>query len=278
MIPYYGQPVFHLGPFEIHAFGVLAAIAVLIGGRCILLRAHRLGIPAEQMFRFCFWVYVSAIAGAYFSKTVFDDFPAFLSDPTRIFRVSLGIRSVGGIAGGFLGGLAWCRFHRLSPFETLRRLDIIAYAMPLAWMFGRLGCALAHDHRGLASSSWIAVKFPEGPRYDLGLIEFLFLIAMVVAFRLLDRHPRPAGFFFGLYGVVYGGFRIWLDTLHLQPMRFYGGIAGVIVGLLGWGAMVAFERSRSTKTEAAPQKSSVGGLPYEPAYLPRETTLNPRKY
>ncbi len=102
----------------------------------------------------------------------------------------------------------------------MRRLDIIAYAMPIGWMIGRLGCTLAHDHRGLASTSWIAVNFPEGPRYDLGLIEFLFLIGMVTMNRLLDRRPRPVGFFFGIFGVVYGGFRIWLDTLHLQPNRF----------------------------------------------------------
>ncbi len=82
------------------------------------------------------------------------------------------------------------------------------------------------------------MRFPEGSRYDLGLIEFLFLIGLAAAFRILDRRPRPVGFFFGLYGVVYGGFRIWLDTLHIQPMRFYGGAAAVVIGLLGWMAVI----------------------------------------
>jgi len=243
MLPYYPQPVLHLGPLQIHAFGALAAIAVLVGGRVILLRAHRQGIPVEQMFRFCFWVYASAMAGAFFAKILWDDFPAVLVHPSLILQQSLGVRSVGGIACGFLAAVAWCRYHRLSALDTMRRLDIIAYAMPIGWMIGRLGCTLAHDHRGLTSTSWIAVNFPEGPRYDLGLIEFLFLIVMVTAFRLLDRRPRPVGFFFGMFGVVYGGFRIWLDTLHLQPNRFYGGIAGVLVGLVGWVVMLWLERS-----------------------------------
>jgi len=256
MIPYYPQPVLHLGPFEIHAFGALAALAVVVGGRAILVRAHRKGIPVEQMFRFCFWVYLSAMAGAFLSKIVLD--PAFLAHPSRIFQVSLGVRSVGGISAGFLAGVAWCLYHRLSLFETMQRLDIIAYAMPIGWMIGRLGCALAHDHRGLASNSWIAVKFPEGPRYDLGLIEFLFLIGLVTAFKLLDRRPRPVGFFFGLYGVVYGGFRIWLDTLHQQPARFYGGTAGVVVGLLGWGVMLWLKRNAATALQAR------GALPLNP--------------
>lgn len=137
-------------------------------------------------------------------------------------------------------------------FLSLKRCEgwiSLPYALPLAWMFGRLGCALAHDHRGLPSTSWIAVQFPEGPRYDLGIVEFLFLIGLAVTFRLLDRRPRPTGFFFGLFGVVYGSFRIWLDTLHIQPMRFYGGAAAVVIGLLGWIAMSAFERSRTARVQ-----------------------------
>lgn len=249
MIPYFPQPVLKIGPFEIHAFGILAALAVLIGGRTILIRAHRKGIPVEQMFRFCFWVYIWAMLGAVLSKTVLSDFHAFLQDPLRAFRLSLGVRSVGGIVGGFLAGLAWCLYHRLSWYETLLRLDIIAYAMPLAWMIGRFGCTLAHDHRGLPSTSWIAVKFPEGPRYDLGLIEFLFLIGLTALFYYLDRRPRPVGFFFALYGILYGGFRIWLDTLHVQPLRFYGGIAGVLVGLLGLLAMRSLQPRQPRQPE-----------------------------
>ena len=60
--------------------------------------------------------------------------------------------------------------------------------------------------------------------------------------------PPPGRFFLGLYGVVYGSFRIWLDTLHLQPMRFYGGAAAVIIGILAWIAMLAFERARKPDT------------------------------
>lgn len=240
MIPYFPQPVLHLGPFQIHAFGFFAAIAVVVGGRVILLRAHRRGIRAEQMFQLCCWAYLCAMAGAVLSKLVLDNFPAIFLDPAHAFHANLGFRSAGGIGGGLLGALAWCRWRRLSLFESMRRLDIIAYAIPVAWMIGRFGCTLAHDHRGLFTTSWIAVRFPEGSRYDLGLIEFLFLIGMSIGFRLLDRQTRPVGFYFGLYGVVYGAFRIWLDTLHAQPLRFYGGAVAVLIGLSGWAWMWAY--------------------------------------
>ncbi len=236
MIPYFPEPALQLGRFRVTAFGVLLVLAVYVGGRTMLRRAHRMGIGLDDMFQFCFYILAAGLVGAHLAKILMENLPGVLADPSILVRNG-GIRSLGGLSGGFLGALVWCRVRKLSLFETMRRLDIVAYALPLAWMFGRLGCALAHDHRGLFTDSWIAVTFPEGSRYDLGLIEFVFLAGLALAFWILDRWPRPVGFFFGLYGVVYGGFRIWLDTLHIQPMRFYGGVVGVVIGILGWAVM-----------------------------------------
>jgi phosphatidylglycerol:prolipoprotein diacylglycerol transferase len=208
----------------------------------ILRRAHRQGIGMEETFRFWFWMYVCAMAGAHFYKVLVDDFSIFAADPSLLFRVNAGISSAGALNGGLWPGLLWCRYRGLSWRETLRRLDLAAYVIPVAFLFGRLGCALAHDHPGVPSTSWIAVQFPEGPRLDLGLIEFLFLIGLSALFWILDRRPWPPGFFFGLFGVVYGGFRIWLGTLRLEPDRFHGG-AGILIGLAGWAAMLALERN-----------------------------------
>ena len=81
---------------------------------------------------------------------------------------------------------------------------------------------------------------PEDARYDLGLVEFLFLIGLAALFGWLDRSRRPAEFFFGLYGVTYGLFRVWHDTLHIQPFRFFGGATAVLIGLAEWLAMAWF--------------------------------------
>ena len=247
MIPYYPQPVINLGRLSIHAFGVLGAVATLLAFWIVLRRARRIGIPLEEMFQFLSVMYLCGLAGAFFASTIMDDPQAFVAHPGRVFHVAVGIRSCGGLIGGLLSGLAWCALRRLSLDETLRRFDILVYAFPAAWMVGRLGCALAHDHRGLWTTSWIAVRFPEGPRYDLGLIEFLFLIGMTAAFCILGRKPRPVGFFFVLYTVVYGGFRIWLDTLHADPLRYYEGATYVVIGLLAWTMLLAREQHRSPR-------------------------------
>jgi len=243
MIPYYPQPVIHLGPISIHAFGMLGALATLLAFWIILRRARRMGIAMEETFQFLSVMYLCGLAGAFFASTIMADPQAFIAHPGRVFHVAVGIRSCGGLIGGLLSGLTWCAFRRLSLSETLRRFDALVYAFPAAWTAGRLGCALAHDHRGLWTTSWIAVRFPEGQRYDLGLIEFVFLIGMTTLFWALDRKPRPVGFFFVSYTVVYGAFRIWLDTLHADPLRYYEGATYVVIGLLSWMTMWALDRS-----------------------------------
>jgi|HubBroStandDraft_1064217.scaffolds.fasta_scaffold69579_2 phosphatidylglycerol:prolipoprotein diacylglycerol transferase len=252
MIPYYPQPAIHLGRLSIHAFGVLGALATLLAFWIILRRAHRRGIAMEEMFQFVCVMYLCGLAGAFFASTIMADPQAFVTHPGRVFHVAVGIRSCGGLMGGLLSGLAWSAFRRLSLYETLRRFDVLVYAFPAAWMVGRLGCALAHDHRGLWTTSWIAVRFPEGQRYDLGLIEFIFLIGMSACFWALDRKPRPVGFFFALYAAPYGAFRIWLDTLHAEPLRYYEGATYVVIGLLIWSMVWKLDRSRVEEVGAMP--------------------------
>jgi phosphatidylglycerol---prolipoprotein diacylglyceryl transferase len=240
MIPYYPEPVLRIRSLELHAFRLLLAAAVILGGYIMVKRAVRFKLPGRLMFSVSQWAIAFGLVGAHVAKVAMDHTSQFLADPSIVFSTSFGIRSIGGLAGGLIGALVCCRVRRVSWFEAFRMLDIMAFAMPFAFMVGRLGCALVHDHRGLPSTSWIAVQFPEGPRYDLGLIEFLFLAAMSALFYFLDRSPRPVGFFLGLYGVMYGAFRVWLDTLHTQPMRFYEGIALACLGITAWTLMLLY--------------------------------------
>jgi phosphatidylglycerol:prolipoprotein diacylglycerol transferase len=239
MIPYFSLPVLRIGSRSITAFGLLLVLAVLVGIAIVLRRAARLKIDRDLMFRMSFWGIVSGLAGAHVAKMAMDYTPQFTADPLIVFRPG-GIRSLGGFIGGLLGATVYCRLRGVSLFETFRLLDVMSFALPFAWMIGRLGCFLAHDHRGHFTNSWIGVRFPEGTRYDLGLIEFIFLIGLSGLFYWLDRRPREVGFFFALFGMVYGVFRVFLDTLHYQPFRFYGGLFGCAVGLAGWIAMRRF--------------------------------------
>lgn len=221
MLPYASQPSLSLGGIRIPAFGLLAVSAILTGRWMFVRRARRFGFSYAGIAPLYMTLLIAGFAGALIAGT-----------PGRILPRA-GFSSIGAVAGALAAGAAYCRIKRYDSGRCLVLLDIAAFAAPFAAAVGRLGCTLAHDHRGLSSTGWLAFRFPEGPRYDLGFVDFIFLVALCGAFLLLDRKPRPAGFFFGIAATTYGAFRVWRATLAANP----GPVPWVLIaitGVLAW--------------------------------------------
>ena len=74
-----------------------------------------------------------------------------------------GMSSFGRFFGALLG---LAIYFRGRPW--LVEADILMQALVVGWVFGRLGCTLVHDHVGAPSAFPLAIRFPDGPRHDLG--------------------------------------------------------------------------------------------------------------
>jgi phosphatidylglycerol:prolipoprotein diacylglycerol transferase len=131
------------------------------------------------------------------------------------------------------------RVKGMSRAEMLRFVDCLLYALPFTLAVGRLGCALQHDHPGVSSDHWLAVAFPDGPRFDLGLLEFFYTSAMAACFHLLGRRRRPDGFYIGLFFAAYGPVRFVLDSLRVSEARYFGWTPGQYLALLAAGIGVS---------------------------------------
>ena len=147
----------------------------------------------------------------------------------RLFRLvyapeevwSGGLASFGGIAGGLIAAAVHIQRQRKGWTDGVRYLDALAAVFPLGWIVGRMGCSLAHDHPGARSTSWLAVGYPGGSRFNLGVVEVVFLgLVMIPVWGLLARRVWPPGFLLGLTLAVYGAFRLALDALHADPPRY----------------------------------------------------------
>jgi phosphatidylglycerol:prolipoprotein diacylglycerol transferase len=253
MIPYFELRTIPVGPLAVPTFGILLVTAILVGRWRVLHLERAEGHSDEHRIAIlCLVMLALGLTSAVVVRIATADFAAFLAHPALALTERRGIMSVGGFFGGLIGGLLWCRLRRVSGAETLRMLDRIAFVLPFSWMIGRLGCALIHDHVGRASTSWLAVRFPSGQAYDLGVLEFLLLIPMSLLFEVLGRRPMPPGWFFGLFGVLYGGLRTWLETLQAYPVTWgpKAGVAGIATGLAGWIAM-AYHQRRGSRHPAA---------------------------
>jgi phosphatidylglycerol:prolipoprotein diacylglycerol transferase len=74
-------------------------------------------------------------------------------------------------------------------------------------------------------------------RYNLGLKEALYSIAVALLFVFLGRRRRFDGFYLGLFIVLYAPFRFAVDFLRIVDVRYgvltpgqYGCIALLLVG------------------------------------------------
>lgn len=240
MIPYVEHPVLAIGSYPLQAFRVLALLAIVVEYAIVVRRAPRHGFTSEEASSLIAWAVVFGLVSAH----VFDVlayYPERLrADPLELFRVWGSLSSWGGMVGG-LAGLGFVAFRRgLGAAGVLRFFDLAIFALPFTLMVGRFGCALQHDHLGIASTHFLAVNFPSGPRFDLGMLEFLYLIPVSLLFFVLDRtgflasaakpgaqrgaaeRSPPVGFYTGLFFALYGPARFAMDALRNEDARYLG--------------------------------------------------------
>jgi phosphatidylglycerol:prolipoprotein diacylglycerol transferase len=224
MFPYAHTERWHVGAYAFQPFAALVAIAIGVGYLIALRRAKRSGIGREHFTKLGLCVIVAAFLGGHLAKFVYspDAWRVITTQPAALLDIFRGQASFGSFFGGYLAALIFLFWNSIPYPEWYLYADASCFAVPFAWWIGRVGCYLVHDHPGLRTSSFLGVRYPGGTRYDLGLLEVLFLIALAAVFLFLDRRPRPRGFFYVAFLFSYGSFRFLLDRLHVDPPR-YGG-------------------------------------------------------
>jgi phosphatidylglycerol:prolipoprotein diacylglycerol transferase len=185
-----------------------------------------------MMSDYIFWTVATGFVLSHVFDAIFYHPETVARNPLYLLKIWDGLSSYGGFAGAVIGSLAWKYYRRQ---KVLGLIDITVSAMPLAWVFGRAGCSVVHDHPGILSDSWLAVRFPPrqllstvdwihwGPpfigRLDLGLLEFLLTIPLAIAVAVLwKRNPnRPDGYYIAVVCLSYSPVRFVLDFLRVSP-------------------------------------------------------------
>lgn len=279
MIPYFEQPVLHLGPLNIHAFGVLVALAMLVGIQMTLARCKKLSLDPDLCADLLFYTLIAGFVSAHLFA-VLAYFPGeVMKNPWMLLKIWENISSYGGVLGALFGIWLFFRWRSssLPPGIGWKYLDAMAYVFPFAWAIGRLGCTVAHDHPGTVTYFPLGVSLstPEARQYityfygaagrlgdlpeaerlstmayhDLGWYEFLYtLLVIVPAFLLLDRKPRLTGFFPLAFVFLYVPVRFFLDFLRVSDARYGGLTFAQYAGIAGFAAAAFFLLRRSPQT------------------------------
>lgn len=231
IMPCYDRIVFHLpqflGGFPLHGFGILVASGFLLGAQLGTRKCKRDGLDPEIVNKLLFWIVLGVFIGGHLGDALLYHWDEYAADPIKFIQPWSGLSSFGGFAASavFVAVFLWRNKVPFWPFA-----DVVAYGLSMGWFLGRMGCTAAHDHPGGPSDFWLAIPWPAyagrmftgcgHARWDLGFLEALFTLLMLLAFVWLDRKPRFPGFFMGWMVTSYAPVRFAMDFLRTDDTKY----------------------------------------------------------
>lgn len=216
VIPWFELPSLSLGPVTIQSFGILSALGILAAVSLCARASRQLGRDPQVILDYSVF---GVIAGVVLGHLVhlFAYHPEELADPWRVLKIWEGLSSMGGLAGGILAAIVFFRVKRIRFHDYA---DAFALGVAPGWGVARLGCFSVHDHPGVKTDFFLAVRFADGPRHDLGLYEAILLFAIGALVWALHRRGVLRGRLLAVLAVIYGIGRFFLDYLRASDVPY----------------------------------------------------------
>jgi phosphatidylglycerol:prolipoprotein diacylglycerol transferase len=211
LIPYLEISPLEVSFVKVDPFIVCVGIGIVVAFYSTLDRAKELGLDATIMYRMAIWIILCSFFSAHLFSMLLDYPGRLLEKPWELFYIWAPISSVGGFLGAILVVFIFSQLHRIS---LLAYSDALIWGFIPGWIFGRLGCFLAHDHPGIHSTFMLAVRYPNGARHDLGLYELLFtLLILWPLSRSIGKKAKAQGLLTSIMAIIYMSVRFGFDFL-----------------------------------------------------------------
>jgi len=219
MIPYFTLPSFELFGMNIQPFFLLVT-AGIVAGVLVYDRLCRnaTGIDKRVALHLPEILVLSGFIGGHLVHVLVYHPELMADDPLVLLKFWGGLSSLGGFLGALAGGLIYMRLikkQKLMPY-----VDRLVVGLTVGWVFGRSGCATAHDHLGTFSDFPLAIRFPEGARHDLGFYELLLTLAILAVQFLMMRRPRRQADYLMVTLFMFAPVRFLLDFLRATDVKW----------------------------------------------------------
>jgi phosphatidylglycerol:prolipoprotein diacylglycerol transferase len=258
MIPYWNFELFTLGGTEVHMFVVIVALGILLGDRIVIRQGIKRGLDKQDVKYLNVCLVIGGFVVAHLVSVLFYFPERIRENPWVLIYVWSGLSSLGGFLGSAI--TFWWLTRRIG-MPRLPYADAVALGLAPGWILGRLGCFSAHDHPGRHTQFFLAVRYPDGPRHDLGLYEALFTLVLTLVLYAYARRPRPAGTLIGLACTLYAPVRFGLDFLRATdvttPDTRYIGMTPAQWACLACFALGIFLLSETRRRPAAERPKPV---------------------
>lgn len=251
--PYY--PVVSLGPVTMYTWGLFVSAGILAAFLFVRREAKERGVAAQDVVDGVFWILLAAFLGARLMHVFLYDWDYYRANLWEIPQVwHGGLSSFGGFAGAVVAAVIFTRAQRIN---FMRYVETLIIGLPLGLAIGRIGCYVNRMHPGVYTDLPIGVRYPDGARFDLGLMESFSTALLFGTILLLKRRKWPEGFFAAVVMLWYGTVRFFTDFLRIEDAR-YGGLTPAQYGALGLviGGLVLFAHIARKKRRGAGITSS----------------------
>lgn len=241
---------------------------VIIGGGFLLAviiatqLAPERGIYKDFSYDIIWWVFPFAIIGArvFYVLNSLHEFDTFV-DTLKIWEGGLSI--FGGIFGGALAVIIFCRIKKLNVLKTM---DVIAPVLILGQAIGRWGNFLNAEVYGfeITNSAWQWFPFGVNINGTWHLATFFYesvlnLAGFFVLVTLL-RKNKNTGVVVSAYLFWYGTVRAVLESLRVEKYILYipgttvqfSSLVSIIIAVIGLGGLIyIYIKNRKIKNKGA---------------------------
>jgi phosphatidylglycerol:prolipoprotein diacylglycerol transferase len=207
--------IFRIGEFEVTSFGVLVAVAAMVGFAIFNRELRRSGLAPDAADA-ALWGVIGGLAGAKVVWTIeFMDQGPILD---LLFSRG-GLSWFGGLAGGVGTGL-WMLRRRRVPI--VRALAAATPALAVGHAIGRVGCFLVGDDYGTPTDLPWGVAFPEGlpptdvPVHPTQLYETALLLPAALLLVRWRRAGIPDRVVLGRYFLLAGLTRFAIEFVRVN--------------------------------------------------------------
>ena len=226
-----GPLVFQLGPIALRWYGLLIAIAVLLGLTLATRLGRARGIEPSLIADLLPLLVLGAVLGArlYYVLLEWRQYGGNWLDALAIWRGGIAIH--GALLGGSLAAVLFCRWRR-QPFWPL--LDVLVPAVALGQAIGRWGNFFNSEAFGLPTDlPWkLFIPLPFRPSEFLNqayfhptfLYESIWNLGVCILLLLLFRAASRGriellpGTLSCIYLLAYSSGRVWIEGLRTDPL------------------------------------------------------------
>ncbi|MEA3373672.1 MAG: prolipoprotein diacylglyceryl transferase [Campylobacterota bacterium] len=209
---------FNLFSIPVHWYGIMYVLALLgaLFAAKWMIKRDKTKMTQSQLDDYFIYIEVGIILGARLGYILFYDPNTlyYLSQPWQMFNPYqngefVGIRGMsyhGAVIGWFLGSLLYYKRHKEISFGEI--MDVVALAVPIGYIFGRVGNFLNKEIIGRTTEMPWAIYVDGVMRHPSQLYEaFLegFMVFMIIFVYRRWKHFNGALIL--MYGFAYGWMR-----------------------------------------------------------------------